>query len=116
MNMNSPNQIDSVVRSVASFKELPLRDQDLFLLKRLSVVFPPGESFGPIGLASGFPANERKMAAFYLLNAPFDRIRDAGYIDTESVGVQGFEITALGFATIESNTFDDDGYVTKIIP
>ena len=116
MNSSSPNHIDSTVSNLASIKELPLRDQGLFLLKRLALTFPPGGSFGSTGIVSCFPGNERKLALIHLLGAPWDEIRDAGYIYKESEGVQVIEITAAGWAAIKGNTFDDDGNTTKIVP
>jgi hypothetical protein len=129
MNSSSTNDIDSSAHNLACFKELPLRDQGVFLLKRLALLFPRNQSFmkvrlaqctpanlGPNGLAFGFPEKERREALSYLLDGPWRELMDARYIDKESLDYSSFEITAVGWAAIESNTFEYDDYLDKIFP
>jgi len=73
-------------------------------------------NLGPNGLAFGFPEEERREALSHLLDSPWRELRDAGYIDTDSLDYSSFEITAVGWAAIESNTFEYDDFLDKILP
>ena len=41
----SPNLISDVVKNLAELKQLPMHEQGLLLLKRLSFHFPKGQAF-----------------------------------------------------------------------
>jgi hypothetical protein len=122
----SPNLISDVVKSLAELKQLPIHEQGVLLLKRLSFHFPKGQAFSGYNLsrqsygitdvgslATGFPEAEIAETVSYLMGAPWRQIDREGYIVERLTRDGFFEITPEGWAEIERDpkVFVPDGTV-----
>ena len=131
MNSNSPHLIPTVLSSLECLEDLSLRDQSVFLLKRLALRFPRGKTFwldalylpyslsvpDPDELAPGLPIDERQMAIHYLLDEPWDEIERNGYVTKAPRGLRWYEISAEGWAVVDSMTLEVDGdHITWSLP
>ena len=110
INSSSPNHIDFFAHNLASFNELPLRDQGIFLLAQIALSISWGKTFSkddlflrkgnrldPKGLAQGFPWYEREIALTKLSGSPWDAIVDAGYVAEARPGSGRYQITHEGW-------------------
>jgi hypothetical protein len=123
MNLSSPHRIPAVLSSLECLEDLSLRDQSVFLLKRLAYRFPRGKTFwldalylpqsysvpDPHELVPGLPMNERQMAIHYLLDEPWEEIERNGYVTKAPRGLRWYEISAKGWATVDNMTRGFDG-------
>lgn len=131
MNSSSLHRIPTVLSSLECLEELSLRHQSLFLLKRLALRFPRDKTFwrdalylpqslsvpDPEELAPGLPMNERQMAVHYLLDEPWEEIERNGYVNKAPRGLRWYEISAKGWAVVDSMTLEFDGdHVTWSLP
>ena len=131
MNSSLPHRIPTVLSSLECLEDLSLHDQSVFLLKRLALRFPRGKTFWLDALycafsvsrpdldelAPGLPNNERQMAIHYLLDKPWDEIERNGYVTKAPRGRRWYEISAEGWAVVDSMTLEVDGdHITWSLP
>jgi len=113
---SSPNRIPDVLPSLACLGDLSHYDQGLFLLTRLSKVFPQNMTFSkvdlfwcevdrpdPYGLAAGIPRHEQRRAVQHLLTYPWREMVQAGYVPKALADSELIKITDEGWAVVERN-------------
>lgn len=113
-----------VARTLSELKQLAIRDQGILLLRRLSQIFPRGQSFAkqnfllhqpnglpdPYGLATGYAGQEAHAVVIHLLGEPWHYLQQNFYI----ASVQNplfFEITEKGWKLEKDGAYTPDASV-----